>query len=265
MADSIEAPALETTLARAATANAATANPSDNSAGLRPKPNVPAPQPEPSAQSLQAPAKVQGQPQSVEIAKSAEAPAPSIDQPAARNPANPSAPPTILPEPVRALAASLNPASLHARTGVESNPVPLTGLALAVEIVSRLREGLRRFDIRLDPPELGRIDVRLDVDRHGHATTRMTVDRPETLDLLQREARGLERALQQAGLKTEDGALEFSLRYQAQDGASDRQPHRFAEERTGMLAVDDSELVMAAGLQRYALAAHARGGIDIRV
>jgi flagellar hook-length control protein FliK len=79
--------------------------------------------------------------------------------------------------------------------------VPLKGVALAVEIVSRMREGLRRFEIRLDPPELGRIDVRLEVDRHGQATTKLTVDRPETLDLLQREARGLERALQQAGLR----------------------------------------------------------------
>ena len=41
------------------------------------------------------------------------------------------------------------------------------------------------------------------------------VDRADTLDLLKRDALQLERALQQAGLKTSDNALEFSLRQQA--------------------------------------------------
>ena len=53
----------------------------------------------------------------------------------------------------------------HAALRVDAAPtiaVPVAGLA--VEIVARAQDGLRRFDIRLDPPELGRIDVRLDVD-----------------------------------------------------------------------------------------------------
>src|SRR6185312_9238740 len=91
------------------------------------------------------------------------------------------------------------------------NAVPVAGLA--VEIVSRSQEGLRRFEIRLDPPELGRIDVRLDVDTAGKVTSRLTVERADTLDLLRRDAPQLERALQHAGLNTE-GGLEFSLRDQ---------------------------------------------------
>ena len=80
-----------------------------------------------------------------------------------------------------------------------------------VEIVSRAEAGLKRFDIRLDPPDLGRIDVRLDVDNNGRVTSRLIVERAETLDLLRRDAPQLERALQQAGLKT-DGGIDFSLR-----------------------------------------------------
>jgi flagellar hook-length control protein FliK len=90
--------------------------------------------------------------------------------------------------------------------------VPLSGLA--VEIAARLHEGKQRFEIRLDPPELGRIDVRLDLDRHGHVSSRLVVERSETLDLLRRDAPALERALQSAGLKT-DGGIDFSLRDQA--------------------------------------------------
>jgi len=73
-----------------------------------------------------------------------------------------------------------------ARTDSTDNTVPISGLA--VEIVSRVHEGLRRFEIRLDPPELGRIDVRLEVDRGGNVTSRLTVERAETLDLLRRDA-----------------------------------------------------------------------------
>ena len=38
------------------------------------------------------------------------------------------------------------------------------------------------------------------------------VERSETLDLLQRDARSLERALNDAGLKADSGSLEFNLR-----------------------------------------------------
>ena len=188
---------------------------------------------------------------------------PTPDASVQRHPAAPSAPQAGLPEPVRALAATLNPASLQVPSASESDAVPLTGVALAVEIMSRTREGVRRFDIRLDPPELGRIDVRLDFDRQGQATARLTVDRPETLNLLQREARGLEQALQSAGLKTENGGLEFSLRYQAQDGSANQRPEYATEPRPDLLVVEDSEAM--AGIERYSLAAQARGGIDIQV
>ena len=87
--------------------------------------------------------------------------------------------------------------------------------ALAVEIATQAHAGKQRFEIRLDPPELGRIDVRLDVDRDGRVTSRLVVDRSETLDLLKRDAPQLERALQQAGLKMSDNALEFALRQHA--------------------------------------------------
>ena len=65
--------------------------------------------------------------------------------------------------------------------------VPLSGVA--IEIAGKALAGKNRFEIRLDPPELGRIEVRLDVDRDGNVTSRLTVDRPDTLDLLRRDAR----------------------------------------------------------------------------
>lgn len=89
--------------------------------------------------------------------------------------------------------------------------------SIAVEIARQVTNGMNRFQIRLDPPEMGRIDVRLDMDG-DNVTARLTVDRRETLDLLMRDQRALERALADAGLNGKQASLEFSLR-QDQEGA----------------------------------------------
>jgi flagellar hook-length control protein FliK len=112
-------------------------------------------------------------------------------------------------------------------------PVPIAGLA--VEIVARAQAGLNRFAIRLDPPELGRIDVRLDVDRDGQVTSHVTVDRADTLSLLQSDQPNLQRALEQAGLKTADNGLQFTLRDQSFSG----------QDNGGRSAPDVARLVIA--------------------
>nr|WP_284700986.1 flagellar hook-length control protein FliK [Rhodoplanes tepidamans] len=96
--------------------------------------------------------------------------------------------------------------------GEASAPVPLAGVP--VEITAQAKSGKHTFDIRLDPPDLGRIHVQLDVDANGTVVPRITADRAETLDLLRRDAGQLERALQDAGLKADQGAMQFSLRDQ---------------------------------------------------
>jgi flagellar hook-length control protein FliK len=156
----------------------------------------------------------------------------------------------------------LHAAGLQVAQNNGAPPLPLKASAIAVEIVSRLREGTRRFDIRLDPPELGRVDVRLEMDRGGNVTTKLTVDRPETLELMQREARGLERALQQAGLKTDAGGLEFSLRQHAEQGAE--RDRALQEARSENLARDEGRQTPLI-VDGYKAAAYARGGVDIRI
>src|SRR4029079_14250633 len=126
--------------------------------------------------------------------------------------ANASATSTMVSEPARASPATTTPPTSVAQPGVPA-AIPFGGLA--VEIAGRAIAGKNRFEIRLDPPELGRIEVRLDVDRDGNVTSRLTVDRADTFDLLRRDAAGLERALQDAGLKTTDNSLQFSLRDQS--------------------------------------------------
>jgi chemotaxis protein MotD len=138
--------------------------------------------------------------------------------------------------------------------------VPIAGLA--VEIAARAQSGSNRFEIRLDPPDLGRIDVRLDIDRDGHVTSRLMVEKPETLDLLRRDAPELERALQQAGLKTGDSGLQFALRDQS---FGQNQPGN-SSPSTAKLVVADPEMPPVETVPGvYSRALRLGTGIDIRV
>jgi flagellar hook-length control protein FliK len=139
--------------------------------------------------------------------------------------------------------------------------VPIAGLSVA--IASRAQAGSSQFDIRLDPPELGRIDVRLGVDRDGQVTSHVTVDRADTLQLLQSQQPHLERALEQAGLKTADNGMQFTLRDQSfagQNGGSGSG----AQPSAAQLVIPDADQPVIQATQIYSRAGLG-SGVDIRV
>jgi flagellar hook-length control protein FliK len=138
--------------------------------------------------------------------------------------------------------------------------VPLSGLA--VEIAVSARSGRSRFEIRLDPADLGRIDVRIDVDRNGRVTSHLTVEKPETLSMLRQDAPQLQRALDDAGLKTGNGGLQFSLR----DQSSSRQEGNETGRNAQRLVISDDETIPAAIAGRsYGRVLGSSSGVDIRV
>ena len=155
--------------------------------------------------------------------------------------------------------APVNP-TVPAPPVAQAAAIPLAGVA--IEIAGRALAGKNRFEIRLDPPELGRIEVRLDVDRDGRVTSRLIADRSDTLDLLRRDASGLERALQDAGLKTADNGLQFSLR----DQTTGREQSNSPTPGAAQIVVHDGALAINDATQRnYSRLAGLRGCIDIRV
>jgi flagellar hook-length control protein FliK len=97
--------------------------------------------------------------------------------------------------------------------------VPPAHEQVAIQIQKAMQNGSNRLTVNLEPAELGRVEVKLDVDKDKNVTASIVVDRPATLDLLQRDAKTLERALQDAGLQTNDGSLSFSLRNGAGQGS----------------------------------------------
>jgi len=192
----------------------------------------------------------------------------SADAPAAVSADNNSAAPKVAADtstppvptaPSNAASNAATPATLVSQPGPQAAAIPLAGVA--VEIAGKALAGKNRFEIRLDPPELGRIEVRLDVDRNGNVTSRLTVDRPETLDLLRNDASGLERALQDAGLKTADNSLQFSLR----DQSMNQQQANGNSDAAQIVVKDESLPSLDAIPQNYGRLAGLGSGLDIRV
>jgi hypothetical protein len=146
-------------------------------------------------------------------------------------------------------------------TAATAAAVPLNGLALQIAVTAQ--SGKSRFEIRLDPAELGRIDVRIDVDRHGQLTSHLTVEKPETLAMLRQDAPQLQRALDNAGFKTGDGGLQFSLRDQSSSGQNTGDDTGRNAQRL-IISEDDSIPAALAG-RTYGRMSGSGSGVDIRV
>ncbi len=120
------------------------------------------------------------------------------------------------------------------------------------EIVRRFHGESTRFELRLDPPELGRIDVRLDVSRDNRVTAIISADNPQALTDLVRHARELEQSLQAAGLELSDNGLSFDLR---QHSDTSREAEREATDRgSGNVLDNPPEAVVTArplGFERW--------------
>lgn len=136
---------------------------------------------------------------------------------------------------------------------------------VALRIAHKAGEGSRRFEIELDPPELGRVEVRLEFGRDGRVTTHMLVDRADTLDALMRDARALERALQSGGLKL-DGGVQYELRDQSSFAQSHGDRDASGRDTRGGRGADEDPAERpapdaAAPYQRRATLS----GIDVRI
>ncbi|MFN7901740.1 MAG: flagellar hook-length control protein FliK [Holosporales bacterium] len=103
---------------------------------------------------------------------------------------------TPLPQPLAAHAAIYRPA--HEQ------------IAIAVRQASN--DGVEQISVRLKPEHLGTIDVKMSIASDGTVQAVLSADKPETVHWLRQDAAQLERSLQEAGLKTESGSMQFQLR-----------------------------------------------------
>lgn len=159
--------------------------------------------------------------------------------------------------------AATDAASIASKPTVPNQPV---FDQVAVHVAKAAAEGLDKINIKLKPISLGQIEVQLEVATDGRVHAVIAADKPETLDLLQRDARSLERALGDAGLRTDSGSLSFNLRGQNQQqfgGNSNFAGFGGAERASNDIALPVIDNSMRLGA--YLNARAAAGGVDIRV
>jgi flagellar hook-length control protein FliK len=89
---------------------------------------------------------------------------------------------------------------------------------VTVHVSKAAVDGIDHINVQLNPPELGHVEVRMEIGPSGHFSAVFSADRPQTADMLQRNAHELTRSLQDAGVRTDAGSLSFNLRGQNQQG-----------------------------------------------
>ena len=135
---------------------------------------------------------------------------------------------------------------------------------VAVRISRAVHQNVDRITVNLKPASLGNISVDLEIGPDNRLIAVIAADRPETLELMQRDARALERALNDAGLETDSGSLSFSLRG---DGGNGDGTGGKGEDGAGdwsSFAAPDAA-AEASAMPVYARSLGAGDGIDIRV
>ena len=129
-----------------------------------------------------------------------------------------------------------------------SNPVrtqtpaatPSTSAQIALQIVRSIPNGIDRLSVHLQPAELGSVDIQLNFEGAGRLSALITAERPETLELLQRDSRFLERSLGDSGLKLASDGLSFALRQDQQQQQQQQSFHEQAQARQSSFRANDA-------------------------
>lgn len=136
------------------------------------------------------------------------------------------------------------------------------GQQMAFHVQRAIQDGNDRVSIQLNPYEMGRIDVQLEIGSEGKLRAKVMVENPATLEMLQKDAKNLEKALQEAGLQTDGDSLTFSL----QDSGDQAQQRQDQQDQSGYgtgFASDDVEdedpaIIAQAQIMEF-------GRVDVRV
>lgn len=120
--------------------------------------------------------------------------------------------------------------------------------------------------VQLKPVELGSIEVKLDVAKDGSVSGVVTADNKDTLAMLKNDSRTLEKALSDAGFKTDAGSLTFNLRGEGQQQAAQDQNTSRRSRRAALAAAGGLDATQSgAAAQAQARFAGGRSGVDIQV
>ncbi len=144
---------------------------------------------------------------------------------------------------------------------------PETIAALSAQMARRLDDGTTRFNLELNPDDLGRVDVRLEIDASGGIRAAFTFERPQSAVELGRRADELQKSLESAGFNL-TGGLSFDV---AGDRSHGRNPSwaEARDDRPHSPVTPEPDLAREGATQiADALSGHrpsSRSGVDIRI
>ncbi|MEW9854509.1 flagellar hook-length control protein FliK [Novosphingobium sp. M1R2S20] len=145
-------------------------------------------------------------------------------------------------------APQQQPVYLHAAT--QSHPTvsfrdDKVAREMGLEIARRVSAGGDELVIRLDPAELGRINIRMTVNEHGHLRAVVAADTPSVLDAIRNDISDLNRALEQAGVRTDGQSFRFDRGGSGDSGSQWQQRYQQQQsgnrdnEHTGLATAED--------------------------
>ena len=114
-----------------------------------------------------------------------------------------------------------------------------------LKIRQAVTENKDHITLRLQPAELGRLDIRMQIDAEGRTQMLITADNRDTFEMLQRDIRGLERTLHEAGLKTDSDSLQFDLKEGDQQAGHEAAGEHAGTGTDGEHRMDESETAEA--------------------
>ena len=89
---------------------------------------------------------------------------------------------------------------------------------MGVEIAKRIASGGEELTIRLAPDNLGKIEVRMSFDEHRSLRAVVAAESSVALEMLRRDTADLNRALTDAGVRTDGQSFRFDGRSSSGDG-----------------------------------------------
>ncbi len=96
------------------------------------------------------------------------------------------------------------------------------GSEIGAIVRRQIAAGREEVTVRLDPAEMGRVHIRFSFDQGGELRAVVATESPAALELLRRDVGQLDRALAQAGVRTDAGSFRFD---EGQSGGGFAQPH----------------------------------------
>jgi len=105
---------------------------------------------------------------------------------------------------------------------------------IKVKISKEMAHNSDTIKIQLTPEHLGKIEIKMELAADGKVQALVIADNKDTLELLKQDAKSLEKALQEAGLKADSGSLNFEHRGEEQRSLAGRREDDEHNGRSGV-------------------------------